>query len=182
MWPFSQRGSRLDAEDSKPIKTADFNFALYATNDAYIKLWLSDKLTYSLDRLGIQHGVSRPDVLRWILFEHVYGRELFADLVQYKTALDAAKVEIRFSRKEVPQTERAINQQYLGKATENIKLWLPMPLKTDLATLAAYSEQPLSNYLRAILVGHLFGQEFFRQWQDALETLNQEAQVQEQQN
>ncbi len=179
MWPFSARKNGVKAEEIKPNQTANFNFAPYATNDTYIKLWLSDKLTTSLDIIGVQQGVSRPDILRWILFEHVYGREAFTRFVQYKAALDAQKVDIKFSRKTVPLTERAVNQQFLGKATENIKLWLPSPLKTDLTLLAEQSNQPLSNYLRATLVSHLFGQQFYRQWQSALEAINQEALIQE---
>jgi hypothetical protein len=181
MWPFSARKSRVDEDEVVSIQTKDFDFASFATNDTYMKLWLSEKLTASLDMLSVQQKVSRPDVLRWILFEHVYGRELFLGLVKYKDSLEHTPLsDLRFSRKQSePESERAVNLQFLGKATENIKLWLPMPLKVELINLAEQHKQPLSNYVRSILVAQLFGQRFYRQWQSALVAINLEAETKE---
>lgn len=183
MWPFSARKPRLDVFEIKRKQDKNFDFPAYAKNDAYIKLWLSERITLALDNLSLQHEVSRPDVLRWILFEHVYGRDLFVGLLKYKSEQDDDDtLYAQFSRKEIPQTERFINHQFLGKATENIKFWLPNPLKEDLIKLADQGKKPLSNYLREILVFHLFGQLFFHQWQEALNALNIEANSKEKDN
>lgn len=181
MWPFSARKPRVDEDEVISMQTKDFDFASFATNDTYMKLWLSEKLTASLDALSVQQQVSRPDVLRWILFEHVYGHELFLGLVKYKESLEPPPAsDLRFSRKETePKTERAVNLQYLGKVTENIKLWLPTPLKIELINLAEQHKQPLSNHVRAILVAHLFGQRFYSEWQSALLAINKEAEAKE---
>lgn len=181
MWPFSARKPRVDEDEVISMQTKHFDFSSFATNDTYMKLWLSEKLTASLDVLSVQQQVSRPDVLRWILFEHVYGRELFLGLVKYKESLEPLPASgLRFSRKQTePESERAVNLQYLGKATDNIKLWLPSPLKVELVSLAEQHRQPLSNHVRAILVVQLFGQRFYCHWQSALVAINKEAEVKE---
>ena len=51
-----------------------------------IKLWLSEKLVAAIDVLCEQHDASRPDVLRWILFEHVFGRVELAHLKRRMSA------------------------------------------------------------------------------------------------
>lgn len=185
MWPFSTRKPRVESAETLLNQNADYNFALYANNGDYIKLWLSEKLSNSLDIIGVHQGVSRPDVLRWIFFEHVHGRALFVGLVEYRKRLSEEELNNlpSFCRKQPPEeTERAVNLQFLGKSNENIKLWLPAQLKIELTSLAEAHKQPLSNYLRSILVGHLFGHKFYQEWQSALEATHQEAVEQENEN
>ena len=54
--------------------------------------------------------------------------------------------------------------------------------KNDLIALAEQKNIALSNYLRSMLVIHLFGQKFYQLWREALETINQEALIQEKEN
>ena len=79
MWPFATRGSRFlgDAAARHPSRLNPEDFA---NNDAVIKLWLSERLLAAIDVLCDGHDASRPDVLRWLLFEHAYGRTEFAHL------------------------------------------------------------------------------------------------------
>ena len=177
MWPFSNRSPRFDVEEVMQKQQLDFDFAPFKKNGVSIKLWLPEKIVISIDVLSIAHDVSRPDVLRWIFFEHVYGRELFLGLCAYAKIMHVAVPEggIRFSRKEMPDTLRAVNQQFLGKATEDIKLWMPGLLKEALNDLAVINNQTLSDYLRSVLTRHLFGESFYLGWQQALIEINQQA-------
>ena len=79
MWPYASRGSRFlgDAADRHPSHLNPHDFT---RNDAVIKLWLPDRLLAAIDVLCDEHDASRPDVLRWMLFEHAYGRTEFAHL------------------------------------------------------------------------------------------------------
>ena len=79
MWPFATRGSRFlgDATARHPSR---LNPEGLAHNDAVIKLWLPEKLLAAIDVLCAEHDASRPDVLRWILFEHAHGRTELAHL------------------------------------------------------------------------------------------------------
>lgn len=178
MWPFASRRPRIEREELPKQPESDFNFAPFKINDVYIKLWLPEKITTALDRLSVEHEVSRPDVLRWIFFEHVYGRDLFVGLQE-----SLKLPQILFSRKrmgrdevdEVQPTARSVDMEYLGKSTEDIKLWLPTPLKDGLQELAKKNKQGLSDYLRAVLARHLFGERFYAEWQQALAAINQQA-------
>lgn len=176
MWPFSNRGPRLEVEERLIKQESDFDFSVFEKNDVCIKLWMSEKILTSIDVLTVQHNVSRPDILRWIFFEHVYGRERFSDLCKYAELIKAAnQVEIpRFSRKNI-DTVRSVNQRFLGKATEDVKLWLPNQLKIDLKVLADAKHEGLSDYLRFVLVRHLYGERFYVDFQEALATINQNA-------
>ena len=88
-WPFAKRGTRVDA----PIKLdlpvpLPGDLSVFARNDACIKLWLPEKLTQALEQMSGATGQSRPDVLRWLLFEHVYGRPAFETLKAWKQQRD----------------------------------------------------------------------------------------------
>jgi len=180
MWPFSNRGPRLDVEETLIKHKPDFDFEAFKHNDVYIKLWMPELLVNSIDILSIQHNVSRPDILRWILFDHAYGRELFARLCAYAKLINAYESEIQifpnqyddlnlisFSRKQV-ETERSINQRFLREATENVKLWLPRPLKDSLQTLGDIKAMELSDYLRGMVLQHLWGEGSYNEWEQAL--------------
>ncbi len=88
-WPFAKRGTRVDA----PIKLdlpvpLPGDLSVFARNDACIKLWLPEKLTQASAQMSGATGQSRPDVLRWLLFEHVYGRPAFETLKAWKQQRD----------------------------------------------------------------------------------------------
>jgi len=100
MWPFATRGSRFlgNAADHHPSHLNAEDFAL---NDAVIKLWLPGQLLAAIDLLCDEHDASRPDVLRWLLFEHAYGRAEFAHLCRYaergQQAEEEERPDIRYS-------------------------------------------------------------------------------------
>jgi hypothetical protein len=181
MWPFATRGSRFlgDAAARHPSRLSAAHFA---RNDAVIKLWLPEKLLAAVDVLCAEHEASRPDVLRWILFEHVHGRTEFAHL--RRRAREAAEMSVRFCRRPAPPgeapardlaTARAVQQHFLGKATEAVKLTLPAALKQELENLAERFGQPLSDYLRGVLARQLLGEVFHHGWQQELARVNGQA-------
>lgn len=190
MWPFSNRGPRLDVEEALLKHKPDFDFTPLERNDASIKLWMPEKIITSIDVLSLKQKVSRPDMLRWLFFEHAYGRELFAGLCAHAESLKVVKTGRRaeetlnssqyngmplFSRKVSEETPHSVNQRFLGKATEDVKLWLPSPLKESLQELSDNKDDALSYYLRAVLTRHLFGEQFYAEWQQALSDINRQS-------
>jgi hypothetical protein len=186
-WPFAKRGTRVDAVQATalPIKLPA-DLAVFAKNDACIKLWLPEKLTQALDAMSATHSMSRPDVLRSLLFEHVFGRPALDQLKEWKRNKDAEEAGARHRAAETSVTheaklspprdlsERAITTQLLGKSVEDFKLWLPAPLKTDLERLAKSETFGLSDYLRKTLVRILLGEKIHHQWRAAIGTLPEE--------
>lgn len=162
-WPFSKRFSRLDASPKVvlPIRLPS-DLSVFASNDECIKLWLPEKLTQALDTLSAAQEMSRPDVLRWLLFEHVYGRAALEELRSWKRRRDGN--DVRYSPRRGPPSERPYTAQLLGKSVEDFKLWLPSPLKEELQGLAQLESLGLSDYLRKTLVRILLGESFHHRW------------------
>jgi hypothetical protein len=191
VWPFSKRGSRVDEVPTQSLPmTLPADLSVFGTNDAVIKLWLPEKLTLSLDRLSSTQSMSRPDVLRWLLFEHVYGRPALEQLKAWKRQRDAEAAEARrvaadrvvdsdaqFSPARSFVAERTITAQLLGKSVEDFKLWLPSPLKVQLDTLAKMESLGISDYLRKTLVRILLGEVFHHQWRQAVGKLPEEVRL-----
>lgn len=182
MWPYATRSSRFMG-DVSAISPSALENEHFGSNDVSVKLWLPEKLVTAIDVLCDQHDASRPDVLRWIFFEHAFGRVEFAHLQRRYDAWQEARARSRVvasvtrrSVEELPTlTPRQINASLLGKATEDLKLFLPSRLKRELQDLAKRSGQPLSDYLRGALARQLLGERFFQDWQEALAEANAEA-------
>lgn len=194
LWPFSSRGSRGNGKSLEALPLAlPEDLSVFGRNDACIKLWLPEKLTDSLDAMSNTQGMSRPDVLRWLLFEHVYGRAAFEQLRAWKRRQDelaehrAAELErqrraqrveepeVRFSPARLGDSARFITATMLGKSLDDFKFWLPTHLKNELAKLAGIEGMGLSDYLRKTLVRILLGEAFHHNWQQAIGKLPAEA-------
>jgi hypothetical protein len=185
-WPFAKRGTRVDAvtEPVLPVVPPK-DLAAFSVNNACIKLWLPEKLITALNALSVTHEMSRPDVLRWLLFEHVYGRPALESLKIWKRQKDAEEAQRQersrtagssamFSPKQTEVSERRITTQLLGKSVEDLKLWLPLPLRTVLVSLAKAEMLGLSDYVRKTLVRVLLGESFHHRWQAAIGKLPEE--------
>ncbi len=176
MWPFAKRGSRFDgdADEHFPsdIKPRDFK-----DNKATIKLWLPSKILAGVDIIGQRHHAGRPDVLRAILFEHVYGR---AELVHLdirerrrQNKLTARLPDVRFMLREPDtyDTARAATAGLIGKAEHDFKLELPIRLRNELVQLAEGADQAISEYIRGVLVRQILGEALYQRWMQALEAV-----------
>ncbi len=191
-WPFAQRGTRIDTAPAvRLIVEPPTDLGAFAVNNACIKLWLPEKLIHGLDTMSAAHGMSRPDVLRWLFFEHVYGRPALERLKEWKHQKDAEEAQrleraragvsdLMYSPKTAAPSERRITTHLLGKSIEDFKLLLPAPLKAELGKIAKAEDLGLSDYLRKTLVRILLGEGFHHQWRAAVGKLPAEAQQFEQ--
>lgn len=189
-WPFAKRGSRIEQAVAVdlPIELPK-DLSVFCNNNACIKIWLPEKLVQALQVLSASHEMSRPDVLRSLFFEHVYGRPALEQLKVWKRKLDederrrreekAKRFEthsdsgVAFSRQR-GTAERTITAQILGKSVEDFKLWLPTPLKNELDKLAKLEALGISDYLRKTLVRQLLGEAFHHNWRSAVGKLPEE--------
>jgi hypothetical protein len=148
----------------------DFN--AFRSNDTNIKLWLPEKLTTALDRMSAVHETSRPDVLRRLFFEHVYGIEAFMALMAWKKQQDdgarRAQLGVMGTVPEIKRSPPRTNIQMFGKATEDFKFWLPSPLKREIQILSKTNQLGVSDYLRKTLVRLLLGERVYMNWQVAI--------------
>lgn len=189
MWPYKQRGARDtgNVREKQPSRLGECNFK---QNDTYIRIWLPDKLVEGVDLMCLTYDSSRPDILKWIFFEHAFGRMELAHL-KLKVGDEVGKPAHEhfsgmFSRKPGPReplevrTRRSVMHRFLGKSDLGLKLYLSRAFKARLVELAEQAHQPTSDYLRAVLARQLLGEQFYQEWQQELEKASELAQKYEQ--
>jgi len=169
MWPFASRGSRAStvAPTVRPAGATPLAYAAYANNDVAVKVWLPERIAAALDVVSAESDTSRPDVVRALVFEHIYGRAELCLLHQWFRSRPVAEPEIKASEKR-SSVDRGAGVRLLGKSVEDFKLWMPSAMKSDLAGLAAQEGLGLSDCIRKILVLKLLGDTFHRRWQTAI--------------
>lgn len=176
MWPFAKRGSRFDGDADEHFPS-DIDPEDFKDNTATIKLWLPTNVLAGVDIISQSHLVGRPDVIRAILFEHVYGR---ADLIHLETRERRRKsegssfhplVEVTLESRRTLETIRAATVTLIGKAEHDFKLELPTTLREELIQLAEGANQPLSEYIRGVLVRQILGEKVYQRWAQALRDL-----------
>lgn len=170
MWPYIKRRTPFhgDIRERSPSQLVGERFDI---NDAAIKLWMPDRLLAAVDVLTFEQMMSRADVLRWILFEHVFGRAELAHLRERQRLRDLNRLiddRPMFSRKTAGASARALRVRFMGKSTEEMKVEVPSLLRESLLALASESGEALSEYVRRILARDLLPEREYQQWQAAI--------------
>jgi len=163
-WPFATRGLRKTTVAPTEPLTPDFQPQAFAWNDSKITVWLSTALDGAVSDLSIRHGASRPDILRVLLFEHVYGRLAHAQLVEWKRRHDRPSPDTG-----IRASNRRDGIEVIGKSTKDFRLELPTKLRDDLQSLAAESDMGISDYCRKVLVQQLLGEAVLRKYRPRAE-------------
>lgn len=156
-WPFSKRGARMSAQaEMQPLAALDP--LAFSDNDAVIRLWLTEPLAQAIELLSVENHSSRPDVVRSILFEHVYGAAALVQFHIWKRKHNGeGTAHVRESEETGYRSSRNHDFDTFGKANQEFKLHLPAVMRADLEELAACSGITLGDYCRRALVMNLFG-------------------------
>jgi len=192
MWPFSSRVSQGSTIAPHPQDLP--NFKDFEKSDAAFKVWLPQVLSDRVNWLSKVRDVSRPDVIRALLFEHLYGRVAYEAFVKY-AAQKRAEVELKLARegllassepdnstrdfhssniKQSTSRYTQVDLQHLGKSVDDIDLSLPWQLKFDLEAIAQMHRLSASGYVRKMLVLQLLGERVHKTWQDAVGAISKE--------
>lgn len=185
MWPFSSRSSQAGTVAPEPKDLPDFRN--FEKDDVSLKVWLPQILVDRVNWMSKTKDVSRPDVIRALLFEHLYGRVAYEALAKYATQkrADAALVLARRNLTSAGRTpdiatsqhngdarfsarrETQVDLQYIGKSVDDIEIKLPRQLRMDLEIIARKHSLSASSYVRKMLVLQLLGEPVHTAWQDA---------------
>ena len=188
MWPYSVRKSRTSTPDRIPTDLPLFDD--YEHDDAEIRVWLSQRLLDGINWLSPTLDVSRPDVFKALIFEHLHGRIAYEAFIVHVQKLQRAKdqegARMRSLREKVsdpwtamdlrnsnvplfsPSRDTSEDLKFIGKASENFKLALPLKMKQELAEVAAKHRTTTSHYVRKMLVQQLLGERLHSDWQTAI--------------
>ena len=188
MWPYSARKSRSSTPEKIPTDLPLFDD--YKHDDAEIRVWLSQRLLDGINWLSSTLDISRPDVFKALIFEHLYGRIAYEAFIVHVQKLQRAKDKeddrLRSLREKVsdpwttagsrafnqatfsPSRDNQVDQKFIGKASENFKLALPLKMKQELAEVSAKHRLTTSHYVRKMLVQQLLGERLHSDWQTAI--------------
>ena len=157
------------------------NFDNFERSDASLKVWLPQILIDRINWISKTREISRPDIVRALAFENVYGRVAYEAFIAHATekknpqSLPSSSESIdqmlhpNIRRSRSITTEQDL--EHLGKSDEDLTITLPKKLKADLTQLADLHKLTPSSYVRKLLVLHLLGEQIHSQWQKALGNL-----------
>ena len=192
MLPFSSRGSQYDTIAPEPKGLP--NFKDFEKSDVNLKIWLPQILVDRVNWLSKKRDVSRPDVIRGLLFEHLYGGVAYDALVKF-VADARAEGELALARHNFALPEMLIDRsiesrglgirfsttrntqvdlEHIGKSVDDLDVTLPTRLKADLAALALKHHLTASSYVRKMLVLQLLGEQVHTSWQDAVGAISKD--------
>lgn len=183
------------------------NFDDFEKSNASLKVWLPQILVDRINWISKHKEVSRPDIVRAVIFENAYGKVAYEAFIKHVAdkkkphwdpprqsikTIDVRLSEdtitigsktypldgVRFSR----ERETTYDLKHLGKSDEDLTISLPATLKTELKQLAGMHGLTPSSYVRKLLVLHLLGEKVHTQWQKALGKLPTDLNVLEQED
>lgn len=158
--PFQEK--QLD-ERQYNISMSGRDFGDLFTCSAALKVWLPDSIELQLQEMSFFLNISVSDLIRQILFIHLYGRYDFLGYVERSLHhfKDPASVvdDVMFSLTdddEPPPTP--VPEPPKEKQVAATKIFLPERMKQDLLAISEKRLVPVSEYCRSVIKSHLMGQ------------------------
>jgi len=157
-----------DFEEEVPVRhitMTDRDYSgLLETGDVAIKFWLPDLVGILLDQSCRFADTTRSDFIRQNLFIYLYGRYDLMGLLEQRDQHYRLypPSRVMFSKNKSPKNESVAKPEPnimhdLGKNTEDLKVWIPNKMKTDIQALADKASISLSEMIREIIISMLFG-------------------------
>ncbi len=135
------------------------DFSEFEESDKAVKVWLPTLIDTILENISEANETSKSEIVRTILFIHVYGLNDFESMRNRQLGwFKPPKTEPSDGEVSKALFSRSPNRfPDLGKNIVAMKLWLPRRLLSDVATLAEQSGQRTSPYVRYTVIRHLLG-------------------------
>lgn len=124
--------------------------------DAALKFWLPESVEKKIDEMCSLQDTTASDLVRQILFIHLYGRYDLFGLVERKS--------YTFQLNQVPRYSLAWSESNtdapaapVEKSIADLKVWIPAKMKADIQMLAKKAGKKPSLFVRQVIITHLFG-------------------------
>ena len=124
-----------------------------------LKFWLPETVENKIDEMCSFQDTSASDLIRQILFIHLYGRyDLFGLIERQIETFDLNNSHPQYSVKVVMDiSDNYSNPEPVEKSIADFKVWIPAKMKADIIFLAQKSGKKPSSYIREVIITHLFG-------------------------
>lgn len=138
------------------------DYRKFISRDVAIKLWLPESVEQKMEEVATLFDCSVSDLIRQILFVHLYGRYDFLGLVEredpkkQKASGETTPQEYGVSYS-FPNIAAALNPPDDIKSIAGFKVWVPDKMKWHLTKLAEQHRMSMSAYAREVIMTHLLG-------------------------
>ena len=143
-------------QSQKPynVSMTDRDYSDMRQDSVTLKVWLPEILEQQLGEMTSYLNTSLSDLIRQILFQHLYGRYDLVGLIERQKHIEDKDFDMpRYSIKDRVED---VPSPYQNKVA-GVKVYMPERMKKDLEQLAAVKYQTLSEYVRSVIMTHLFG-------------------------
>jgi hypothetical protein len=120
-----------------------------------LKFWLPESVETKIDEMCSFQDTSASDLIRQILFVHLYGRYDLFGLIERQNRTYLLNSRPKFSL--APKAYSAPTPKKIEKNIADIKVWVPARMKEDIVILAKTAGKMPSVYMREVVITHLFG-------------------------
>lgn len=145
------------------IALSNRNFDQLQDCDVALKFWLPECVERMIDKMCSFQDTSGSDLIRQILFIHLYGRyDLFGLIERQDQTYNLQtreKAMYSLSMNPLSPEQEAAKDLELKKARNiaDVKVWVPAKMKDDIRQLALKTGKKPSAYVREVIITHLFG-------------------------
>lgn len=129
--------------------------------DTALKFWLPESVEKKIDEMCSFQDTCASDVVRQILFIHLYGRYDLFGLVERQILTFHLNKEHRIKycavRIDDPLCDNSSFHEPIEKSIADFKVWIPAKMRADIQALAQITGKKPSLYVRQVIITHLFG-------------------------
>ena len=195
-WPFKKQSAQ--ARTPSPLPEPLPRKQDFESNDERLKVWLPESLVNRINWLSVRCDLSRQDVIRALVFRHLYGevgwqavRPVDEPAMPDVVAAARDRVRRRVTPAMFPQPDEGIrfsparstsdleikrsatrefhiDNRIIGPSDDGLSLQLPKKMKEDVRKLAEIERLTPSECVRKLLVLALLGAAVHADWQRAL--------------
>jgi predicted DNA-binding protein len=123
--------------------------------DSAIKFWLPETVEKKIDEMCSFQDTSASDLIRQILFIHLYGRYDLFGLIERQNHTYQLNSLPKFSLRSIDHLVPLPIP--IEKNIADVKVWVPAKMKEDILMLAKDAGKKPSAYVRETIITHLFG-------------------------
>lgn len=171
-WIFGRKDiSKKEAKERVPLSplyTDKLGLENLSKNDSQLRVYVPTTVYLALEDMTTTYCVDTSTYLREFFIVYLYGAHELERMRVDKSGLfyepppinepnSSASDSVMFSRSAGNQLS-----DELGKNVEQIKIFLPIRIKTDLQTQADLAKLKLSHFVREILIAHLLGHAYLK--------------------
>ncbi len=166
----SAAAERRQDKEQHIITMSGRDFGELFTCSAALKIWLPESTEKQLQEMSRFIDISFSDIVRQILFIHLYGRYDFLGYVERRlhtfSEPEVVECKMQFSICDPPgfdadaawaELERELSEPPKEKPVIATRVCLPERMKSDLTALAEKKYTTVSSYCREVIITHLMG-------------------------